>query len=91
MLLEYDKIAQVKEIAREIAKEEIEAIGKGSGAIVKKLEAVITDLETRVNALEAKSAKLKELAEELGRQIKNLKPEKPKESEKPAGKGFLKK
>lgn len=63
MTLWVDDIQKIKDIARQIAKEEIEAT----------------------------SAKLKELAEELGRQIRNLKSEKPKESEKPVGKDSFKK
>lgn len=58
MPLRYDEIEQVKDITREIAKEEIEAMTKA--------------LEVRVKDLEAKSVKLKEFAEELGRQIRNL-------------------
>lgn len=78
-----DEFEQVEQIARLIAKKEIEAMGKA-------LEAQVKDLET-------KSAKLKELAEELGRQIRNLVTEqaelkrKLQKPEKPIGKGFSKK
>lgn len=63
MTLWDDDVLRIEGIARQVAKEEIEP--------------AIKALEMRVNDLEAKSAKLKELAEELGRQITNLKSEKP--------------
>lgn len=84
MPLRPDELEQVIGIATEIAKEETEAMGK-------MLVADIMDLQAKIDDLEAKSAKLKELAEELGRQIRNLKPEKPKEPEKPVSRSFSKK
>ena len=54
MTLWDDDIARITEIARQIAKEEIEAMGKGLEEVDKKLEADTTDLETKVKELAAK-------------------------------------
>lgn len=83
-------IKLVYEIARQIIKEE-------SGAIGKLLEATSKKLEMEIKNLEANSAKLKELTEDLGRQIRNLVIEQAelkrelRKPEKPAGKSFSKK
>ena len=58
-MLRPDEIGQVYEIAREIAKEEIEAMDKLLEATSKKLEAEITGLETKVRELATETMDLK--------------------------------
>jgi len=58
MALQPREIPEVQEIARQIAKEEIEVTGKRPKELANKLESVITDLETKITDL---AMKVKEL------------------------------
>lgn len=89
MSLQPREIPEVQEIARQIAKEEIEAIGKGQKEIVTKLEAVITDLETKMAEVEATDLKLEAEIKDLKTELKRV--EKMKEPEKPTTKSFSRK
>lgn len=43
-----DEFEQVEQIARQVAKKEVEVVGKDLDMIVKKLETKITDLQTEI-------------------------------------------
>jgi len=90
MSLQPREIPEVQEIARQIAKEEIEAMdNKDLKPIVTKLEAVITDLETKMAEVEATDLKLEAEIKDLKTELKRV--EKMKEPEKPTTKSFSRK
>ena len=66
MTLRPDETQKVKEIARQIAKEELEAMGKS-------LETKITDLETKVKELAAEMKRAKEVKPQIIDQSKKYK------------------
>ena len=78
MLLEYDKIAQVKDIARQIAKEELEAMDT--------LKAEIEDVAAKIINLEIE---LKDLKAEINR-AKEVEDQSVSETSKPHKKGVFK-
>ena len=76
MTLWDDDIARITEIARQVAKEELEAMGKGLEEVDKKLEADTTDLETKVKKLEAETTDLKAEIKKASVPVETQKPSK---------------
>ena len=69
MALQPREIPEVQEIARQIAKEEIEVTGKRPKELANKLESVITALEAKITDLETKVKKLEASTMDLKAEI----------------------
>ena len=84
MALGIDDIRKINDIARQIAKEEIEAMDTALVETkITKLSIVVTDLETGIKALEAKTTNLETEMKDLKSEINRAKEVKPTITDQP--------